>query len=277
MVRSGQGPEHMASFPRTLARLTARWLLRLLLTLALLLAGPAYMLAFGDLQFERSWRGMDRAAAGLAPDPREIPEAVVQVYAARAFNWRGVFAVHTWIAVKPEGGSAYTRYEVTRWRRVSTSTHGGAPDRAWFGNPPTLLTELRGASAAEAIPAIERAVAGYPFASRYQAWPGPNSNTFTAWIVRQVPALRVEFPPTAIGKDYWQTGMFARAPSGTGIQFALRGVIGVTLARTEGMELNVLGLVVGVDPLRPAVKIPGVGRIGMDGGGREGDPDPAIP
>ena len=52
---------------------------------------------------------------GLAPDPATHPEAIVQVYAGRAFSWRGAFAVHTWLAAKPKGADAYTRYEVIGW------------------------------------------------------------------------------------------------------------------------------------------------------------------
>ena len=58
------------------------------------------------------WYEARRDPTGLAPDPETTPEAVVQVYAARAVSWRGVFSVHTWIAVKPSGAQQYTRYEV---------------------------------------------------------------------------------------------------------------------------------------------------------------------
>jgi len=37
------------------------------------------------------------------------------VYAARTVGWRGVMAVHTWIAFKPPGAAKYTRYEVMGW------------------------------------------------------------------------------------------------------------------------------------------------------------------
>ncbi|MCZ6585936.1 MAG: DUF3750 domain-containing protein, partial [Gammaproteobacteria bacterium] len=37
----------------------------------------------------QGWRTASRASVGLAPDPATTPEAVVQVYAARAVSWRG--------------------------------------------------------------------------------------------------------------------------------------------------------------------------------------------
>src|SRR5581483_6486854 len=58
------------------------------------------------------WYEARRDATGLAPDPGTTPEAVIQVYAARAVSWRGIFAVHTWIVVKPTKAREFTRYEV---------------------------------------------------------------------------------------------------------------------------------------------------------------------
>ena len=38
---------------------------------------------------------------------------------------------------------------------------------------------------------------------------------------------------------------------------------GVTLGWTEGIEVNILGAVAGLDIRRPALKLPGFGRIGF--------------
>ena len=57
----------------------------------------------------QDWRTASREPVGIAPDPLAVPEPLVQVYAARAFGWRGLFGVHTWIAVKPAGAGAYAR------------------------------------------------------------------------------------------------------------------------------------------------------------------------
>jgi len=58
------------------------------------------------------WYEARRDPTRLAPDPATTPEAVIQVYAARAVSWRGVFSMHTWIAVKPSGALLYARYEM---------------------------------------------------------------------------------------------------------------------------------------------------------------------
>jgi len=62
-----------------------------------------------------NWRTADRSSAGLLPPAARNPGAVVRVFAARTVRWRGIFAVHCWIVVKPEGAARYTRYDYTAW------------------------------------------------------------------------------------------------------------------------------------------------------------------
>ncbi|MBP2315703.1 DUF3750 domain-containing protein [Azospirillum soli] len=244
-------------------------LLVCLLTLILLLAGPAFVIASGTATLGVDWSRADRSPVGLAPEPATMPEAVVQVYAARALSWRGAFGVHPWFAVKPAGARTYTVYEVIGWRvyrgQPAVAVSNRDPDGRWFGSPPVVLAELRGAEAEAAIPKIAEAARTYPYAGEYRVWPGPNSNTFAAWVGRAVPELRLDLPSTALGKDYLGAGLVAKAPSGTGWQISLFGVAGLLLAVEEGVEVNLLGLTVGVDPLDLAVKLPGVGRFGLRG------------
>ena len=47
------------------------------------------------------WWNASREPVGIASDPATNPEAIIQVYGARAFGWRGYFGIHTLIAVKP--------------------------------------------------------------------------------------------------------------------------------------------------------------------------------
>ena len=112
------------------------------------------------------------------------------------------------------------------------------------------------------IDRIKAAIETYPYSDSYTVWPGPNSNTFVAHLARAVPELRLDLPPTAIGKDYIPGGLpFGRVPSGTGFQVSFLGLLGVMLAAEEGLEVNILGLTFGVDPLDMAIKLPMVGRM----------------
>lgn len=243
---------------------------KLLLLFAALLvifaAGPMLAVATGQASLEGDWRNANRDSIAIAPSADSHPEAVVQVYAARAFSWRGIFGVHTWIAIKQHAAPAYEVFEVIGWRSrrgmsvVSSSRR--IPDSRWFGATPELLFDLRGEAAAALIEPVRNAVRSYPFSDRYEVWPGPNSNTFVAHVVRRVDGLDVELPVTAIGKDYLDTGILARAPSGSGYQLSIKGLLGITAALDEGLEFNILGMSFGIDFLRPALKLPGIGRIG---------------
>jgi len=247
-----------------------RMLLVVLVPLAVLASGPILAVATGKARLDADWRTGSRASAGIAPSPGTHQDAVVQVYAARALGWRGAFGVHTWISVKQRGAVAYRVYEVIGWRHYhglpAVRISSRAPDGRWFGSRPVLLTDLRGATAARAITGIDAAARSYPYRDEYRVWPGPNSNTFTAHIARRVPELSVDFPPTAVGKDYLAGAVAARAPSGTGYQLSLFGVVGLLAARDEGLELNLLGLSLGVDPSPFALKMPGLGRVPLPGG-----------
>jgi hypothetical protein len=215
------------------------------------------------------WRTASRDAVGLAPNPATTPEPVIQVYAARVVRLQGYFGVHTWIAAKPRGAAAFTVYEVNGWRLRRNGTAvmitQRTPDARWFGAAPQLVAERRGADVEQLIGRIEKAAADYPYRDEYRVWPGPNSNTFTAFLLRAVPELRADLPPTAIGKDYLGTSLFAKTPSGTGFQLSLFGLLGVLVGVEEGLEVNVLGLTFGVDPNQLALKLPLAGRIGFGG------------
>lgn len=212
------------------------------------------------------WRTASREPLGIAPDPATTPEAVVQVYGARAWGWRGYFGVHTWIAVKPTGAPSFTVYELIGWRlrynESAVAIRNRVPDERWFGSAPELLADKRGAGVDALIERIGRAVRDYPYATEYTMWPGPNSNTFTAWVARAVPELELDLPPTAIGKDYLGDRILAAAPSGSGLQLSLFGLAGLIASGVEGVEINILGLTFGVDPFSPAIKLPLLGRIG---------------
>ncbi len=239
----------------------------MLITLAIALIALPVL----GLQFGHDWRTADRSSTGIAPDPATTREALVQVYAARAFNWRGLFAVHTWIAIKPRDARAYTLYQVLGWNpyygRPLISITRDSPDRSWYGNPPGVIAELRGAAAERAIPAIEQAVHTYPYPHKYVLWPGPNSNTFTAYIGRRVPALALDLPPTAIGKDYLADGRFiASPPSGSGLQASLWGILGVIVSPREGLEINLLSLDFGIDIDPFGLRLPLFGTLRLAGG-----------
>jgi hypothetical protein len=214
------------------------------------------------------WWNASREPVGLAPDPAAMPEAIIQIYGARAYSWRGYLGIHTWIAVKPTQAKSYTIYEVIGWlqrRKIPVLViYENVPDRRWYGNMPEILLEKRGDGVDALIEKIDQAARSYPYAKDYTIWPGPNSNTFTAWVSRAVPELQLDLPPTAIGKDYLGYRLISQAPSGSGFQISFFGLMGVLVSAVEGIEFNLLGLSFGVNWNTPTIRLPLVGRKDLD-------------
>lgn len=203
----------------------------------------------------------------FAPKAETHGGGVIQVYAARTWGAKQAVSVHTWISVKRSNEQKYTSYEVIGWklRRNKTAlvVRNSLPDRDWWGHQPELLLDYRESDVDTLIDKIKIAVDNYPYKDEYQAYPGPNSNTFTASIARQVPELGLDLPSTAIGKDYKSfSDSIGVSPSGTGIQASLFGLLGLTVGYEEGIEINIFGLNFELDVFDLAVELPGVGRIG---------------
>ena len=212
-----------------------------------------------------NWRTASRQSAGIAPDPREKAGiAIVQVYSAPTVGWRGFFAEHPWIIFKRRGETAYTRYDVIGWRSPNVIQRNYAvPDGKWYGATPTLRVDHRGANAEAMFVAIEKAIRSYSYPNTYLSYPGPNSNTFMAHIGREVPALKLDLPANAIGKDYRPiTHPVGLSPTGSGVQFSLLGLLGLSIGLQEGVEANLLGLNFGIDFNSPALRLPFIGRLG---------------
>jgi hypothetical protein len=210
------------------------------------------------------WSQWDRAVATRLGDAAAHPEARILVMSGRTRGWKGALAVHSWVVIKGERDRAWRRYDVAGWG--SPVRLNWWPPDLWFGQYGDVLVDIRGAQAQALIPRIEAAVEKYQYANYgdYRIWPGPNSNTFVATVLRAVPELGVTMPPNAVGRDFRPYPYLGLSDSGTGVEASLWGVLGVKLGWVEGIEVNVLSLVAGLDVRRPAVKLPGFGRIGLE-------------
>lgn len=227
-------------------------------------SGPLWLIISGQIDLKSHYSTANRDSAHLAPVPAVEKGAVIQAYAARAFNWRGAFASHCWIAVKPANSAHYTVYQVMGWQTY----HGlpalviqqDIPDRNWFNEVPKLILDIRGEKAERLIPKVKNAVTSYHYSNPYVLWPGPNSNSFPAYVGRQVPELGLVMPSDAVGKDFLgKDSFFTKTPSGTGYQISLWGLLGLSVAKKEGIEVNILGLVYGVRFSPFKILLPGLG------------------
>lgn len=211
-----------------------------------------------------SWRDADWSSAGLLPPANDYPGARVIVFSGRTGSWKGAVAVHSWIVYKRSGDRSWTRHDVVGWG-TPVRTNGWAPDGRWYGNRPVIVADVTGAEAETVLPKVEAAIAGYPFRQpgEYRIWPGPNSNTFVASVLRSVPELDATLPSNALGRDYRPRPYVGLTDTRTGVEASLWGLLGLKIGWVEGIELNIGGLVAGLDVRHPGVKLPGYGRVGL--------------
>ena len=215
------------------------------------------------------WYEARRDPTGLAPDPAAAKEAVIQVYAARAVAWRGAFAVHTWIALKPADAPRYTRYDV-----VGFGVANGAPavrvdrigpDNYWFGARPELILDRRGeGDEANSSTRYGTRLPHIPIRTNTAPGPAPTATPSSpisrapcrSWAsrCRRTPSARITCRAARSSR---------RRRRGTGYQLSLFGTLGILAARKEGIELNLLGLNLGIDFATPGVMLPGIGRLGV--------------
>jgi uncharacterized protein DUF3750 len=223
-----------------------------------------------------NFRTANWGSVGMLPDAAADRDARLIIFTGRTGRWKGIFSVHSWVVYKPAGATAWSRYDVVGWGNP-VRMNGWAPDGRWYGDVPRVLVDLKGGAAEAMIPKVRRAIADYRYRNQgdYRMWPGPNSNTFIAAVLRAVPELATTLPPNAVGKDFRAYPYLGRTDSGTGVEASLWGVLGVKIGWVEGVELNFLGLVAGLDLRHPALKLPGFGRVGLDDGTAVAAPAPA--
>jgi hypothetical protein len=214
-----------------------------------------------------NFRQANWSSVGMLPAADADRDARLLIFTGRTGRWKGIFSVHSWVVFKPAGANGWSRYDVVGWGNP-VRTNGWAPDGRWYGDTPRVLVDVKGAAAEALIPKVQAAIKDYGYANYgdYRMWPGPNSNTFVAAVLRAVPELATTLPPNAVGKDFREGFYAGVTDSGTGVELSLYGVVGIKTGWIEGVELNLLGLVAGLDIRHPAVKLPGFGRLGIDDG-----------
>ena len=230
---------------------------------AVFIAPALGTLAWWQLQDRpASWRAADWSASGVLRRAESDQDAAIYVMAARTGGLKGAFSVHSWLVFKQAGPTQYVRYDKVGWG-MPVRRNAYAADGRWYSNIPVVVHEVRGSRAQALIPRIEEAITRYPHGANggYRLWPGPNSNSFVAHVLRSVPELGASMPPNAIGRDYAPGPASLTWLPGGGVHATLGGLVGFAAGRGPGVELHFLGLVAGIDLVRPALKIPALGRV----------------
>ena len=117
----------------------------------------------------------------------------------------GLVASHYWFTV--QDGERCDRWEIWQRRDAGGISIGHlhcnlkAPHDGVGGGPARVAAEWEGDPALRLKEALEKAGENYPFRHRYAPWPGPNSNTFAAWVLHRA-RIDLELPWKAIGRNY---------------------------------------------------------------------------
>jgi hypothetical protein len=239
---------------------------RLTITLVVVFIVPA-LVHFGIWVMQdhpASWRHADWTSAKMLPEAGDDKIARVYILSARTGGLKGAFSTHSWLVLKPKGATRYDRYDVVGWGRP-VRKNAYAADARWYSNRPMIDHMITGGVAEKLIPAIERAVANYPWQNKgdYSLWPGPNSNTFVASIIRAVPEFDARTPTTAVGRDFPVNGRWINFDRSGSLRISTGGYAGLVLGPQDGLEVNFLGLVAGINPMKLQVKIPAFGTFGL--------------
>ncbi|MFY0732853.1 MULTISPECIES: DUF3750 domain-containing protein [Aurantimonas] len=214
-----------------------------------------------------SWRQADWSSAQILPVPDDGTPAALYILAARTGGMKGAVSQHSWIVLKGDGASPYERWDKVGWGMPIRQNHRPA-DGLWYSNVPEIVVAVTGERAERLIPQVRDAIASYPFAASggYHIFPGPNSNTFVAHVMRAVPGIAATLPAAAIGRDYPSEGrLVALDPDRAEFRLSLWGYAGLVVGWDSGFEVNFLGLVAGLDPRRLAIKVPAFGTYALRG------------
>lgn len=207
------------------------------------------------------------AGACAVTRPSELPRAEAWVAAVKSAGipgsmpWYSRFAEHTWVDVKCGNDARWIRAEVvgahSGARCDTISAREAYCDWRWSAEAVRVHRVVTGESArrvAERIAAVTEALDPRYSNGGYEAWPGPNSNTFMRELVRELPELAFAFDHNAVGKDYTWLDV-GWSPSRTGVTFDT-WPLGATLALEEGVELHFLQLTFGVRLWPPRLLLP---------------------
>ena len=209
-------------------------------------------------------------ATDYYPQFPDQQEAIFRVWQYRLPGKYAWVAVHLLIEIRTEDDEpgTYEKWQVFNWSSfMGEENEFGHVDRTRgkprdsYINMPYLIYEIRGDQAENAANWIRENAPKYKYRDRYVLWPGPNSNTFVAHMVRDCPYVSVDLPPTAIGKDYDGWVHANISTTDTGVQLDSQ-IIGVQAGLKEGVELHLLWMTWGIDLYPPALKLPHIGRVG---------------
>lgn len=217
-----------------------------------------------------------------------ISNTVVPFYAA--------FAHHAWIELRESGSGNWTLLEINSGVQIKTIGDDLALANERWSTPVRVLASWHGDEAARLIPLLLEATRdeidaneelspdpseqarrkywartystpypNHPWRLDYESWPGPNSNTFVANLLRAVPGMGAELDHNSVGKDWVEGLRLGRTDDGLGVEVDAT-FLGAAIGLYQGLELHMIGLTAGVSFWPPSLKIPFLPRLGVHPG-----------
>jgi hypothetical protein len=188
-----------------------------------------------------------------------VPGARVLVKSAHLPSgepWYSRWADHMWFDVC--SGGQWWRVEVLgpgSGVRVQQIDEARAFADVRWGREAHILADVSGGGAETKARAILERAPGYPFDGEYEAWPGPNSNTFVVWVSREVGGLDFDPYPTAVGRNHRGWFGLGSNPGGDGFEITTP-LVGVEAGPLHGLDLHFLAWTVGVGLWPPTLRLP---------------------
>jgi hypothetical protein len=207
-----------------------------------------------------------RVSTHAKVDSTKIPSTdVVQLRYATLPSGLSYVAIHYWFAVFTSVEKEWSRWELwqepglvpTSWGHIHKNLMH--PDSGVGGGAYKIDKEWRGKRAHDIISVLNKPIE-YPYFNKYHAWPGPNSNTYAAWILKRA-KVPVDLHPMAIGKDFLGFIGAGLSPTRTGVQVE-SPILGLKVGLKDGIEIHLLCTTIGLDLWPPALKTP-LGRLGI--------------
>ena len=124
----------------------------------------------------------------------------------------GAIAVHHWFVVRDDSGACH-RWEIWQTRNAGGISNGHLhcdlkpPEAGVGGGPSRVAMEWKGDEARRIAQALQ---GSYPHAERYRYWPGPNSNSFAAWVLREA-GIQYALHWRGIGRSWGISGSAKRS------------------------------------------------------------------
>jgi hypothetical protein len=203
--------------------------------------------------------------------PTYVPEMDIDMVVVKSVRlpdsepWYSLFATHTWIELHQKGEEEWLRIEANTSPRTQNLHPSIATHNVRWGRDVELIAVFLLEDAAAMIPQILESADRHAQGFEYRAYPGPNSNTYVARILDDVPGMDVELPHNAVGKDYAPIIDAGITDSRDGLHLDIP-LLGASLGYQQGIELHLIGLTAGFSLWPPALKIPFLPRIGFSPG-----------